>query len=102
MTEGLVPRSQAGHAALLHRGWSAGSIFCRVGQDAPVCVCGGCGDNTWFGVEPARVKLSLQQFGNRFEIQTFEFRFSTSRCVSVAFFGGDLAQRGPKIRDAVL
>lgn len=99
VTEGLVPRWQAGHAVLLHRGWSAGSIFCRVGQDAPIC---GCEDNTWFGMEPARVKLSLQQFGNRFEIQTFEFRFSTSRCVSVAFFWGDLAQRAPKIRDAVL
>lgn len=102
--ESLIARSQVGRAVLLHRSWSGGSIFCRVGQDAPICVCGGCRklDNTWLGMEPARVKLSLQQLENRFEIQTFEFKFSTLRCVSVVFFWGDLAQHAPKIRAAVL
>lgn len=43
VTQGLVPWSQAGHTVLLHLSWSGGSIFCRVSQDAPICVCDGCG-----------------------------------------------------------
>lgn len=89
---------------LLHRSWSGGSIFCRVGQDAPICVCGGCRklDNTWLGMEPARVKLSLQQLENRFEIQTFEFKFSTLRCVSVVFFLGGFGPARPQNQSCCL